>query len=142
MKNLLKWLPCLLFAICSCAFIASCKSDLEDHSKIYINAEIKIFVNDSKGSYIGKVYTNDNLTSDNIKVRLIEVADSILSVEAPFLDEDKNGANFRIEKKNDKFIFRNDALEGFSIYIEADSLFIDYTNNVQDVISYRGKKIE
>lgn len=29
MKNLLKWLPCLLFAICSCAFIA-CSDDDDD----------------------------------------------------------------------------------------------------------------
>lgn len=141
MKNLLKWLPCLLFAIC---ILVSCGIDEED--KVFYNDNrqetelgITILIGRYQGNYVGKAYSNDVLTGDNEIVSLKVMQDSLLHLQADFL-EYKYWKNFRVDSINNRHYLRNEALEGFSIYIETDSLFIDYTNNSQEAISYRGKK--
>ncbi len=143
MKNLLKWLACPIFASCymSCQYGGEIIDfSTNDSTSIYQQFIIDL-TKKSQGTYVGKVYTNNILTEDNEIVYLKSIQDSLLSLQADFLEK-KYWKNFRIDSIDNRYYLRNEALEGFSIYIETDSLFIDYNNNVQDAISYRGRKIE
>lgn len=139
MKNLLKWLPCLLFAICSCAFVA-CNDDDDDDVRVPDPDEVAI--DDATavaGIYSGKLTSDDTTLSDAYIVRITKLTNRTVNMKADFLGND-NGFNFNVSKNGSQYILRSESVSQIAISVLGNSISINYTNSYGMLITYLGEK--
>lgn len=120
-----------LMTITLCLTFTSCKNDKNKYIPLAQHVV---------GTYSGKLSANYRTVEDAYIVKVIELTDKTVQVQASFFSTSTHSVNYNLTESNGQILFVNTTYDYVNIVYNNGTLTINYVTTDGELITYAGRR--